>query len=138
LTAVVEVHKSIAGPKSLLEFLARHNFAGPLEQHRQHLKGLFLKPYLHSVLAQLTALKINCEGRERNLVGGDSKLLPLETLGVSARIPIKGKPLGRVASPIEFALCSGQVSCSFKVQQQFIHSASTSLSGLEEHGCIGK
>jgi hypothetical protein len=70
LTAVVEVHKSIAGRKSLLEFLARHNFARPLEQHQQHLKGLLLKPYLHSVLAQLTGLKINCEGRETNTVGG--------------------------------------------------------------------
>jgi hypothetical protein len=69
LTAAVEVRKSIAGPKSLLEFLERHTYAWPLEQHGQHLKGLFLKPYLHSALAQLTGLKINCEGRETNIVG---------------------------------------------------------------------
>jgi hypothetical protein len=62
----------------------------------------------------------------------------MEKLGILARIPNKAKPLGRVAAPIEFALCSGQVSCSFKVQLQFIHSASTSQSGLEEHGSVGR
>jgi hypothetical protein len=66
---VLEVYKGVAGPKSLSEFLSRHHFPGPLEQYRQHLKGLFLELYLHPLLAQFTGLKINGECREANPVG---------------------------------------------------------------------
>jgi hypothetical protein len=43
---VVEINESVRGPELLLKLLASYELAGVLEQHRQDLEGLFLKPYL--------------------------------------------------------------------------------------------
>jgi hypothetical protein len=39
---VVEIYKSIRRPKFLLKFFASYDLTGVLQQHRQHLEGLFL------------------------------------------------------------------------------------------------
>jgi len=41
---VIEIHEGVCGPESFLNFLASYDLAGVLEQHRQDLEGLFLKP----------------------------------------------------------------------------------------------
>jgi len=41
---VVEIHERVCGPELLLQFLATNDLAGALEQHRQDLEGLLLKP----------------------------------------------------------------------------------------------
>jgi hypothetical protein len=58
---VVEIHKSVCGPKVFLKFLASYDLAGMLKEHRQNLEGLFLKPNSQAVLAQLACLKIQFE-----------------------------------------------------------------------------
>jgi hypothetical protein len=58
---VVEIHESVGGPEFLLKFLASYDLARVLEQHRQELDGLFLKPYSQAVLAQFAGAKIQFE-----------------------------------------------------------------------------
>ena len=58
---VVEIHESVRGPELLLELLASYDLAGMLEQHRQDLEGLFLKPDSQAVLAQFASAKIQFE-----------------------------------------------------------------------------
>ena len=41
---VIEIHESVCRPDSFLNFLADYDLAGVLNQHRQDLEGLFLKP----------------------------------------------------------------------------------------------
>ena len=53
-----------AGQSALLQFLAADDLAGVLEQHREHLEGLFLKPDAQTVLAQLAGAKIQLEDPE--------------------------------------------------------------------------
>jgi hypothetical protein len=71
------------------------------------LEGLFLEPYLHSVLAQLTGLKINCERREADLVGATRNFFHGE-IKHSSTYPKQRKAssknlVGKSAPPIEFA-----------------------------------
>src|ERR1700674_253607 len=42
---VVEIHESVRGPEFFLKFLSSYDLAGVLQQRRQDLEGLFLKPY---------------------------------------------------------------------------------------------
>jgi hypothetical protein len=58
---VVEVNERIGGPKLLLQLFARDDFAGTLQQQRQHLKRLPLQTQLHAVLAQLARAQIELE-----------------------------------------------------------------------------
>jgi hypothetical protein len=58
---VVEIHESVCVPEFLLKFLASYDLAVMLKQHRQDLKGLFLKPDSQAMLAQLARLKIQFE-----------------------------------------------------------------------------
>ena len=58
---MVEIHESIRGPKFFLQFLARYNLTGVLDQHRQDLKGLLLKPDAQPVLTQFPRTKIQLE-----------------------------------------------------------------------------
>src|SRR6266849_856368 len=44
--AVVEIYKSVCGPKFFLKFLTSYGLAGVPKQHYQDLEGLFLKPDL--------------------------------------------------------------------------------------------
>ena len=55
----VEVDESTGRPESLLEFLARDQFSGPLEQSREDLKRFFLEPDLAAVLAQLACTQVD-------------------------------------------------------------------------------
>jgi hypothetical protein len=41
---VVEIHERVRGPEFLLKFLATDDLTGALEQYRQDLEGLLLKP----------------------------------------------------------------------------------------------
>ena len=54
-----------------MQFLARDDLAGMLEQHRQDLKGLFLDFDLQAVLAQLGGAKVNLEGSEPGQAWGE-------------------------------------------------------------------
>src|SRR5713101_9864120 len=58
---VVEIHESVRGPEFFLKFLASYDLAGMLQQHRQDLKGLFLKANSQAVLAQFASAKIQFE-----------------------------------------------------------------------------
>jgi len=58
---VVEIHERLRGPEFLLKFLATDDLAGVLEQHRQDLEGLFLKPDSQAALAQFASTKIHLE-----------------------------------------------------------------------------
>jgi hypothetical protein len=55
---VVEIHEGVRRPEFFLKFLASHNLAGVLKQHRQELNGLFLKANSQVVLAQFAGAKI--------------------------------------------------------------------------------
>jgi len=41
---MVEINERVGGPESPLKFLASYDLAAALEQDRQNLYGLFLKP----------------------------------------------------------------------------------------------
>src|ERR1700733_1431773 len=58
---VVEVAKGIAWPDALLQFLARDNRTGLLQQRRQDLQRLVLKPDACSSFAQLARTQIEFE-----------------------------------------------------------------------------
>ena len=58
---VVEIHERVRGPELLLKFLATDDLAGVLEQHRQDLEGLLLKPDSQAALAQFASTKIQLE-----------------------------------------------------------------------------
>ena len=58
---VIEIHESVCGPERFLNLLASDDLAGVLEQHRQDLEGLFLKPNSQAVLAQFASSKIQLE-----------------------------------------------------------------------------
>ena len=58
---MVEIHEGICGPQPLLKVFAPNDLAGVLEQHRQDLEGLLLKPDLQAALAQFASTKINLE-----------------------------------------------------------------------------
>jgi hypothetical protein len=58
---VVEVNKCVGGPQVFLQFFPSNHFPGVLQQHREHLKWLFLKPHLHAVLAQFARPEIHLE-----------------------------------------------------------------------------
>jgi hypothetical protein len=61
---MVEIHEGIGRPESVAKFFSCDHFAGMLDQHAQHLKGLFLKPQLDSILAQFACRNIHLEGSE--------------------------------------------------------------------------
>ena len=50
-----------AGQSCLLQFLAADDLAGMLEQHRQDLEGLLLKPDSQTAFAQFAGTKIQLE-----------------------------------------------------------------------------
>ena len=62
---VVEIHERVRGPEFLLKFLATDDLAGVLEQHRQELEGLLLKPDPQAALAQFAGTKIQLENPKR-------------------------------------------------------------------------
>jgi hypothetical protein len=55
---MVEVHKGIGGPQPGVQIFPRDDFSGTLEEHCQHLKGLFLKANLEAVAAELPDAKV--------------------------------------------------------------------------------
>jgi hypothetical protein len=58
---MAEIHEGICGPQPLLKVFAPDDLAGVLEQHRQDLEGLLLKPDLQAALAQFASAKVNLE-----------------------------------------------------------------------------
>ena len=58
---MVEIDERVRGPELLLKFLAADDLAGVLEQHRQDLEGLLLKPDSQAALAQFASTKIHLE-----------------------------------------------------------------------------
>src|ERR1700722_2659569 len=58
IEAVVEVDECVRGPKTLLEFLAGYDIAGPLNQHRQNADWLLLQANAQAVLAKFTRLSV--------------------------------------------------------------------------------
>jgi hypothetical protein len=58
---MAEIHEGICGPQPLLKVFAPDDLAGVLEQHRQDLEGLLLKPDLQAALAQFASTKVNLE-----------------------------------------------------------------------------
>jgi hypothetical protein len=58
---VIDIDKSV-WPQPLLQFLACHHFAGPLQQDGQNLKWLASKSQLHATFAQLSRWKVNFKG----------------------------------------------------------------------------
>ena len=77
--AGVEINKSVAGPKLLVQFLACHDLAGMLEQEREHLEGLVLELQPNAVLAQLTRTQVHVkrvESRTAASVGSFHTAVP--------------------------------------------------------------
>jgi hypothetical protein len=64
LRPAFEIDEGFAAPDVLLQFRARHDVAGPLDQHRQHARRLRLQPRRHTVLAQLAGLHVEFDLRE--------------------------------------------------------------------------
>jgi hypothetical protein len=58
---VIEIHESACGPAFFLKFLASYDLTVVHTRHRQHLKGLLLKPDSEAMLAQFAQLKIQLE-----------------------------------------------------------------------------
>ena len=58
---MAKIHEGICGPQPLLKVFAPDDLAGVLEQHRQDLEGLLLKPDLQAALAQFASTKVNLE-----------------------------------------------------------------------------
>jgi len=58
---VVEIHEGVCGPECPLKVLSTDDLAGVLQQHRQDLKGLLLKPHSQAALAQFARTKIHFE-----------------------------------------------------------------------------
>ena len=52
--AVVEVHDGVVTPQPLPHLFAGHQFAGPVQQHHQHLEGLRVQLDADAVFAQLS------------------------------------------------------------------------------------
>ena len=73
---VVEIQESVRRPEFLLKFLASYDLAGVLEQHRQDLEGLFLKPYPKAVPAQFAGPKIQLENPKKGAARGADGFLP--------------------------------------------------------------
>ena len=61
---MVEIDKRFGVPQAGAQVFASDYFAGALQQHRQHLKGLFLDADFGAVLAQLSERKICFESSE--------------------------------------------------------------------------
>jgi hypothetical protein len=61
---MIEVYEGVRRPELAAQFLSGDNFSRPLKQRRQHLKGLFLEPYLFSPLAQFPGVEIDLERAE--------------------------------------------------------------------------
>src|ERR1700730_614138 len=64
--AVIEVDEGIGGPEPGSEFLAGNDLAGPLQEHGQERKGLFLKLDFVAILAELGGAQIGLEQAETN------------------------------------------------------------------------
>jgi hypothetical protein len=58
---VVEIHERVRGPEFFLKVLATDDLTVMLEQHRQDLEGLLLKPDSSAALAQFASTKIHLE-----------------------------------------------------------------------------
>jgi hypothetical protein len=62
--AVIEIHESVGGPDSLLEFFAGYNFARLFEQRLQNPERLLLQPNANSAFAQLSGTQIQLKAIE--------------------------------------------------------------------------
>jgi hypothetical protein len=61
---MVEVDERVCRPERLLKLLAADDLAGTLEQHRQDLDRLLLKPDAQASLAQFTRHEVQLEDPE--------------------------------------------------------------------------
>src|SRR4029078_2930563 len=58
---MAKIHEGVCGPQPLLKVFAPDDLAGVLEQHRQDLEGLLLKPDLQAALAQFASTKVHLQ-----------------------------------------------------------------------------
>ena len=63
---MVKVDEGVRWPELAAQFFSADNFSRPLKQRRQHLKGLFLEPYLLSPATEFPGLEIHLERAETN------------------------------------------------------------------------
>lgn len=63
---MIELDKGILRPDLLAKLLARDQFSRMLQQHGEHLEGLFLKVNPDSVLAQFPGMQIRLEQSKAN------------------------------------------------------------------------
>src|SRR5271168_2295884 len=70
IEAVVEIHKGVCRPDTLLDYFARHYFAGMLQENPQDLERLVLKFDLYAPLAHFAGLQIDLEHAEANGIRG--------------------------------------------------------------------
>ena|SRR5215831_11326963 len=64
IQTVIEVDERIHGPELGTQLIASNKFPWSLEQRSQHLKGLLLKSYFVSPLAQFSGLQVHFERTE--------------------------------------------------------------------------
>jgi hypothetical protein len=61
LDAVVKLHYRVVRPELIPDFLARNHIAALLNQHAQHLEGLFLQKDLASSFAEFSCSEVKLE-----------------------------------------------------------------------------
>ena len=66
---MIEIDEGVGGPQPVAKLFPGHRLTGPLEQHRQNLKRLLLKPEPHAVFPQLAGSKIDLEYAETEAHG---------------------------------------------------------------------
>ncbi len=71
--AVIEIHKSVAGPKPFHELLAGDDFAGMLQEQGKHLKGQHLESYFAARFVEFTGSKINLKNVKACDKGGTAR-----------------------------------------------------------------
>ena len=61
---MIEVDEGVRWPELAAQLLASNEFSRSFQQSHQQLQGLFLEPYLLSLLAQFPGVKIDLESAE--------------------------------------------------------------------------
>jgi hypothetical protein len=87
---VVEIHESVCGPELFLKFIASYDLTVAHKQHRQHLKGLLLKPDSEGTLAQFASPKIQLENSKTEWPAKLIVVLHEGTCNLVTRVPDPG------------------------------------------------
>src|SRR5580700_5595809 len=65
---MIEIHYDFGTPDTLPQFLARHQFAGTLDEGGQNFEWLPLQVHAYTVLTQLSGAQVGFKYAEANLV----------------------------------------------------------------------